>query len=138
MKRTPLIRRTPLKNRRGSPRRSEGRTEHHRIKPRAKSSPDATERQHHVRLRAQPCAVPGCNRESILHHVMHMAGKTRRRDHRFVVPLCPDHHNMGDASVHLLGSEAAFLRVHGVDLVALAMMEWEWTLNHIDAEDRSM
>ena len=138
MKRTPLIRRTPLKSRRDAPRRNEGRIEQQRAKPKAKADPDALEKLHHARLREKPCAVPGCSNPSILHHIMHMAGKARRRDHRYVVNLCPHHHNMGNESVHLLGSEAAFLRVHGVDLPALALLEWEYTLNHIDASEYRM
>jgi hypothetical protein len=50
-----------------------------------------------------------------------------------VVNLCPTHHNMGDLSVHLLGGEARFLAVHMIDLVAIAVKEWEFTINHIDA-----
>lgn len=66
---------------------------------------------------------------------MHMEGKERRRDHRYVVNLCPEHHNMGNQSVHLLGGEARFYAVHMVDLVLIATSEWEFTKNHIDASE---
>ncbi len=55
---------------------------------------------------------------------MKAPGKVRRRDHRFIAPLCGDHHQ-GDDGVHGLGSEAAFLARHGVDLVAWCVMAWE-------------
>lgn len=70
-----------------------------------------------------PCVVSG-QRPVVIHHVMKCPGKNKRRDHRFVVPLTPELHNMGNASVHLLGSEAAFLRVHGVDLAEAAVRLW--------------
>jgi hypothetical protein len=133
VKRTPLVRKTPLKARRATGRRDDGRIQHARTKGRAKEAPTALERKHHARLREKPCCVPGCTNPSILHHIMHMDGKERRRDHRYVVNLCPTHHNMGDLSVHLLGGEARFLAVHMIDLVAIAVNEWEFTINHIDA-----
>jgi hypothetical protein len=55
-------------------------------------------------------------------------GKVRRRDEWFVVLLCSRCHNMGTKSVHLLGSEAMFMRETGVDLVAVAVANlaaWE-------------
>lgn len=70
------------------------------------------------------CAV--CGDDAVLHHLLAEApGKASRRDHWFVVKLCPNHHNMGTHSVHGLGSEAAFERVTGVDLVALAVRNRE-------------
>ena len=64
-----------------------------------------------------------CGRSgTVVHHILANAPcKAGRRDHMLVVKLCPDDHNMGTNSVHLLGSEAAFLRVRGVDLVAIAV-----------------
>lgn len=65
---------------------------------------------------------------AVIHHIMADApGKVGRRDHMLVVKLSPIVHNMGTRSVHMLGSEAAFDRVHGVDLVAIAVRnrdEW--------------
>lgn len=59
---------------------------------------------------------------TVVHHILANApGKAGRRDHMLVVKLCPGCHNMKDNSVHLLGSEAAFLRVRGVDLVTIAV-----------------
>lgn len=59
---------------------------------------------------------------TVVHHILANApGKGGRRDHMLVVKLCPGCHNMEANSVHLLGSEAAFLRRHGVDLVQIAV-----------------
>ena len=66
----------------------------------------------------------GCDRggDVVVHHILANApGKGRRRDHMLVVKLCPDCHNMGNNSVHLLGSEAKFLEKTGRDLVAISV-----------------
>lgn len=86
--------------------------------------PTAAEQRHMDRVRAMGCVVTGAS-EVVLHHIMKCPGKTKRRDHRFVVGLVPELHNMGDQSVHALGSEARFLEVHGHDLAAIAVREWE-------------
>jgi len=83
----------------------------------------AQERRHMDRVHAMGCVVTGAA-DCVLHHVMKCPGKTKRRDHRFVVGLAPELHNMGPQSVHALGSEAKFFEVHGVDLPALAVREW--------------
>lgn len=120
-----MLRRTPLRAKRAEPRRkAPERVKHKRMKPKAKAPPTAAERRHMDRVGQMPCVVTG-RPGTVLHHVMHMPGKRRRRDHRFVVPLIPELHNMGDQSVHALGGEARFLEVHGVDLVAWAVREWE-------------
>ncbi len=98
---------------------------HERMKPKAKAEPNAAEGRHLDRVAALGCCVPACRNEAVIHHVMSAKGKARRRDHRFVVPLCPEHHNMGRTSVHLLGSEELFYRVHGVDVERLANALWE-------------
>lgn len=119
-----LIQRKPLAKKRLTPRRNEGRVQHARIKRKQGSPPTADERRHLYRVAAMPCVVTG-KRPIHVHHVMHAPGKMQRRDHRFVVPLSPELHNMGDASVHALGGEAAFLEAHGVDLCAVAVRLWE-------------
>ena len=87
-------------------------------------SPTAAEQRHMDRVRAKGCVVTGAT-DVVLHHIMKCPGKTKRRDHRFVVGLVPELHNMGPLSVHSLGSEARFLEVHGYDLAAIAVREWE-------------
>lgn len=59
---------------------------------------------------------------TVVHHILANApGKAGRRDHFLVVKLDPGCHNMGTNSVHLLGSEARFREVTGVDLVAISV-----------------
>lgn len=68
-------------------------------------------------------ACMACGRSgTVVHHILaHAPGKGSRRDHMLVVKLDPGCHNMGTNSVHLLGSEARFRDVTGVDLVAIAV-----------------
>ena len=95
-----------------------------------KRDPEAALKRKHVERVAQmPCIVPGCRHQAVIHHIMHMprplAVKSTRRDDRYIAPLCPDHHNMGNESVHLLGGEAKFDDVHAIDLPGWAVREWE-------------
>ena len=120
-----MLRRSPLKAKREKPRRNEGRIVHERMKPRAKAAPTAAEKRHMDHVSSLGCAVPGCANPPVIHHIMSASGKRRRRDHRFVIGLCPEHHNMGRTSVHMLGSEELFSRVHGVDIVQRSIKLWE-------------
>lgn len=92
-----------------------------RIKPKAKVAPNAAEQVYFDRLVRLGCLV--CGGAASIHHVMKAAGKVRRRDHRFVTPLCWAHHQ-GDLGVHGLGSEAAFERMYDIDLAARAKELW--------------
>jgi len=114
------MRRTPLNRKRETPRRNEGRVSHERLKPKA-TGKTSEERRFHGLLASLGCLV--CGRAAEVHHVMHAAGKFKRRDHRFCVPLCPDHHR-GPQGVHGLGSEGAFRDLWGVDLVGWCMAAW--------------
>ncbi len=63
------------------------------IKERYSPTPTAAEKRHHLRLIEMPCC--GCGKEpcGIVHHVLgHDNIKRWRRDHRIVVPVCPDCH----------------------------------------------
>lgn len=93
-----------------------------RIKPKAKSQPNVAEQAHWDRVVRLGCLV--CGGPANLHHIMVMPGKIRRRDHRFVVPLCQRHHQ-GDFGVHGLGSEAAFKRMYDIDLAVRAKELWD-------------
>lgn len=121
-----MLRRSPLNRRREKPRRNEGRISQARIKPKGRIVAHGAEKRHVERIAAMPCVVTG-SLPVVVHHIMHMKGKLRRRDHRFIVPLIPELHNMGNDSVHALGGEAAFLKKHRFDLVAWAIKEWEKT-----------
>jgi hypothetical protein len=118
------LKRTPLRSKRPTPRRqAPERVPQGRMKRRQGSDPTAGEARHHERLRALGCIVTG-QPTRVLHHIMHMPGKSQRRDHRYVVPLLARLHNMGDDSVHALAGEERFREVHGVDLVAEAVRLW--------------
>lgn len=101
------MKRTPLKRSRGK-------------------GPNAAEKRYWDSLDGpcQGCGGPG----TVIHHVLAEApGKRRRRDHMLVNRLCAYCHNSTSHSVHMLGSEAAFKRLTGVDLVAIAVRnrdEW--------------
>jgi hypothetical protein len=120
-----MLRRSPLK--RGTPLR----TLTQMVRRRARNAPGAAVKAYWSQLpdRCVCCGRPG----TIVHHILANApGKHGRRDHWLVVRLTPWCHNMGDASVHLLGSEAKFQAVHGVDLVAVAVANRDaWRLQHV-------
>jgi hypothetical protein len=98
-----------------------------RLRGKKPKAAQGLEKLHLARIGAMPCVVTG-KPGIVLHHVMKCPGKKTRRDHRFVVPLIPELHNMGDRSVHMLGSEDAFKREHGIDLASWAVREWERTV----------
>jgi hypothetical protein len=126
------MKRTRLRAKRPTPRRNEGRVQHGRIKPKT-VEPTPEQQRYHEWLRTKArCQVATCGaRHLIIHHLLaHAPGKFSRRDHWFVVLICAQHHNMGKISVHGLGSEAAFLRETGVDLVAAAVRNLVEYRNH--------
>lgn len=117
-----LMRRTPLPKKRAAPRRNEGRVSHGRVKAKGRF-PDANVHRYWETLERR-CVVCGAG-DTVIHHILaRLPEKVRQRDHRFVAVLCPTHHNMGDTSVHMLGSEAAFQKATGVDLVDIARENW--------------
>jgi hypothetical protein len=127
------LKRSPLPAKRATPRRNEGRVQHGRIKRKA-TDMNSLEEAHVEGIRKMPCVVSGKS-PVVAHHLMKAPGKRCRRDHRWVVPLIPDLHNMGDKSVHALGSEAEFEREHGLApgfLIAWAKREWERTCELAD------
>ena len=120
MKRTPLTRRTPLRANAGL--KAGGAI---KAKRRPRLAATSAEQRHMSRVAIGNCLGCGCHKDIVLHHIMHAPGKTKRRDHRYVARLCAQCHNMGNRSVHLLGSERAFLDATGVDLVAWAVAQWD-------------
>ena len=118
------MKRSPLPKKRATPRRREGRVTHQRVKQRASAPASAVEQRFWDSL--PPLCVACGAADAVIHHILsHHPAKRGRRDHLFVVRLCPQCHNMGTQSVHLLGSERAFLRERGVDLVAIAARNLE-------------
>jgi hypothetical protein len=112
-----MLRRSPLRAKRPTPRRNEGRVAHARTKPKA-TGKTQEQRQFHDWIASLGCLA--CGRPAEVHHILDAApGKATRRDHWFVAPLCPDHHR-GPLGVHSLGRERQFLARHSVDLVSWA------------------
>ena len=93
----------------------------HRKQRQASRPPNAAERRHMDRLAGFHCVACG-ERPVHLHHVMHMPDKAMRRDHRYIVPLCPDCHQ-GPLGVHGLGSEARFEEYWSVPPLAATARE---------------
>lgn len=117
------MRRSPLRPKRLTPRRSEGRIKHDRMRPKASRPPTAEQQRYHLWLRQRAKCEAGGTGDLVLHHILAFTpGKQGRRDHWFVVLISADLHNISEKSVHGLGSEAKFLREHGVDLVAIARL----------------
>lgn len=115
---------TSLRAKRDTPRRNEGRVQHVRMRPKqVKPNAEAQRFWDSLPNECQACGGIG----QVIHHIMaDVPGKQSRRDHFFVVKLCAPCHNMGTYSVHLLGSEAKFQEVTGVDLVNKALLNLGW------------
>jgi hypothetical protein len=132
MKRTPIVRKTPLRSRSTTPKvKHPERTAQLGRMKRKRVSKTELERQHLGRIASMRCIV---SNEYVIcvHHLMKAPGKRTRRDHRWVIPIAPRLHNMGDDSIHGLGSEEAFERKHGLVpgfLIAWAKREWEASCN---------
>lgn len=118
LRQSPLMRKTPLRAIRGIVRRRARNAPGPSVKAYWSQLPDA----------CVCCGKPG----TVVHHILSdVPGKIGRRDHWLVVRLTPWCHNIGDASVHLLGSEAKFQAVTGVDLVSIAVANRDaWRMNH--------
>ena len=93
---------------------------HKRIKRKPAKQP-----AHVARVAGMGCLV--CNGPAVVHHVTELGHGRITRDDRYIVPLCALHHNMGNDSIHLLGSNARFREVHGIDLARES--DWLWTLS---------
>lgn len=117
-----MLRRSPLNRRREKPRRNEGRVKQTRMKRKAKIAPAGPEKRHMDRVGEMPCLI--CGGQTNIHHLMKHPDKIRRRDHRFIVPLCQEHHQ-GNEGVHGLGSEAKFTERWGIDLAMIASRLWQ-------------
>jgi hypothetical protein len=106
------MKRTPLRAKRETPRRTHPeRVQHGRTK-RKRVSKTAAEDRHLARVGALPCCVTG-KRPVEVHHLMKAPDKRTRRDHRWVVPLHYLEHR-GPDGIHGLGSEAKFENLRGL------------------------
>lgn len=119
LRRTPLKRKTPLRAKRALPRRA--------IKRRSAARKTAAEKRHLGRIAAMPCIICKRRGPSTVHHVRHKITRsgTFARDHRRVVPLCPEchQHDHGKESVERV-HEAGIHERTGIDLWAEADRLW--------------
>lgn len=119
-----MKRSTPLRSKRPSPRREEGRVTHERLKPKTKVPATADEKRHFARLVSLGCLV--CGSTATIHHVTSDGLKRITRSHRRTVPLCAVHHQIQHGpreSVEALG-HAGFTAMYSIDLLARADEEW--------------
>ena len=59
------------------------------------------------------CLKFGKITEAIIHHIRKNTGLSLRPPHTDTIPLCPEHHNMGNESVHL--NKKAFVSIFGTE-----------------------
>jgi len=130
MKRTPLVRRTPLRAKSPSADRTARKSRlvaAAPIKVKRKPAPPAIEKRHLARVAAMPCLVTGM-RPVQVHHVTGYADRMGRiaRTNRCVVPLhfTMHKHEGGPRSVERLGHRG-FYEDHGVDLFAVGNRLWQ-------------
>lgn len=120
------MKRSPLRAKRPTPRRNEGRVQHSRMKPKVGSPPNAEEGRHLERVASMPCLV--CRKRPVqVHHVTaSVHGGRISRSHKRVVPLCFKHHKIegGPLSVESL-SHSGFYREWGIDLLSTADALWQ-------------
>ena len=127
------MRRTPLRAKRPTPRRNEGRVQHGRMNEGPSAALKALHRLHLSRVAKMGCLV--CGQPATVHHVTaSINGGRRDRSDESVVPLCPRHHQKvfdpsasDPISVEGLG-HGGFYRKHGINLLAVATRLWMETM----------
>jgi hypothetical protein len=116
------LKRSPLKPKRETPRRNEGRVQHGRIKP--KVTKTGEDRDHHDWIAGLGCLV--CGAPATVHHVTSDRHQRIARSHHRVVPLCPVHHQVQHGpreSVEALGHDG-FTARYGIDLLIWSDRAW--------------
>jgi hypothetical protein len=114
------MKRSPIKPKRETPRRDEGRITHGRIKRKA-TGKSAEEARHIERVAQMGCLV--CGAPAQVHHVTSDGTKREGRRHDRVVPLCREHHT-GNRGVHTVGP-LTFNQRLGYNLMDRAAELWE-------------
>lgn len=116
------MKRSPLKSKRDTPRRNEGRIAHTRIKAKA-TDKTAEERRFHDYVAALPCV--GCLAQPVhVHHVISDGNKRLTRDHKLVLPMCPPCHQDGSHALHVIGTRAWNAQA-GIEQHVEAQKLWE-------------
>ena len=60
------------------------------------------------------CQKKGLFSEAVVHHIRKFTGVGLRPPHDKTIPLCPQHHNMGNESIHL--NKTKFQELFGTEL----------------------
>ena len=60
------------------------------------------------------CQKKGIFSEPVIHHIRRFTGMGLRPPHDKTIPLCPEHHNMGNQSIHL--NKTKFEELFGTEL----------------------
>lgn len=94
--------------------------DHKRMRPKRVRPANAAEKRHHDRLAAMGCLV--CEMPAEIHHVHSDGFQRLLRDHRYVAPLCENHHR-GTFGIHSLGHDE-FATEYRIDLWEFAQAEW--------------
>lgn len=119
MKRTPLLRRTPLRPGKSSLKRA---TSH--AGRRRKKRANAYEKEYMARVAQEGCLICSLHfgRYHVRAEVHHLkyGGGSLRASHWDTMPLCPEHHR-GNTGIHMLGQEG-FAAAYGVTEPRL--LEW--------------
>ena len=80
------------------------------------------------------CIKKGRITTPVIHHIRKQTGLSLRPSHDDTIPLCPEHHNMGKASVHLnkklfnhlFGTEEELLKETNLKIIQLEQETILW------------
>lgn len=128
------MKRSPLKRKRETPRRNEGRVQHNRMKPKVGAPPTAEERRHIESVASMPCLVCKMRPVQVHHVTATIHGGRISRSHKRITPLCFKHHKIegGPYSVEAL-SHSGFYRAWGIDLLQVADALWQHSTAQYEA-----
>ena len=105
-----------------------------RMKRRARKKRPEHDAAHRAFIRRLPCLI--CGGPSECAHVRFSDASwekvnpgTGRKEDRWCVPLCPDHHRLSDEAQHNSGERVWWER-HGIDALAIASALWSVSGDH--------
>ena len=84
-------------------------------------------------IRTLPCLLCGAPAEaahiraSYIHFGKPATGAAEKPSDKYAVPLCPEHHRLGNNSQHVAGYEREWWDEHGIEPVIVAALLWSVT-----------
>jgi len=91
-----------------------------------KKKPTKAEREHMGRVAALGCIVTllpsldrRCGRPAECHHIRHQVGAGRRSSHFQTIPLCPEHHRLGNHGIAFHAGKVVWEKRFGTELQLL-------------------